>query len=102
MEQFWTEALSEDKADALLTKVADQIKRRKMEVPAVFFLEMHKPLANVGASATLAFSPFIIPFIGFDAVNDYSNLMRKRENWERLIQLLEDKTTKSALEEPSA
>lgn len=60
-----------------------------METPAILMLEMHKPMANVAAHAAVTFSPFLVPFFGFDRVNDYSRLLSSRENIERLIQELE-------------
>lgn len=60
-----------------------------MTTPAILGLEAHKPLANVMAHGIVAFSGFLVPFLGFENVNDYSRLLRKRENVERLIELLE-------------
>lgn len=50
---------------------------------------MHKPLANVAGHAAIAFSPFLVPFVGFNAVDDYSQFFSKRENIEALIQRIE-------------
>jgi hypothetical protein len=50
---------------------------------------MHKPLAYVGANASLAFAPFAVPFLGYDFVNNYSRLFSDRSNVERLIEKLE-------------
>jgi len=36
------------------------------------------------------FSPFIIPFSGFDGVNDYSRLVSKRSSVEMLLRRLEE------------
>lgn len=52
-------------------------------------LEMHKPLANLAGNAAVAFSPFLIPFLGFQNVDDYSRFFAKRENWDRLIEAIE-------------
>lgn len=57
---------------------------------AILALEAHKPLANVAAHGVLAFSPFLVPFLGFENVNDYSRLLQKRDNVERLLILLEE------------
>jgi hypothetical protein len=89
MFDMWTQELSEDEESVLISKAASEIKRRKMEMPALLFLEMHKPLSYVGSQAAIVFSPFIVPFLGFDTVNDYSRLLSKRDNVERLIQELE-------------
>src|SRR5579862_6118336 len=90
MFDFWTDELTPEQEEQLLDKAADSIAKRGMIAPAVVALEMHKPLSNVGAHAAVAFSPFLVPFFGFSAVDDYSRLLRKRENIERLIVRLEE------------
>ncbi|HVT14239.1 MAG TPA: hypothetical protein VHE55_18395 [Fimbriimonadaceae bacterium] len=99
MFDLWKEALNEEDRDRLLEKAAEEISKRKLETPAILFLEMHKPLAYVGSHAALAFSPFLVPFMGFDAVNDYSRLLSDRQNIERLIQMLEKSAKGSSTEE---
>jgi hypothetical protein len=89
MFDLWKEPLTEEEREQLLDKAASEIMKRKMEMPAVLFLEMHKPLAFIGSQAALAFSPFLIPFMGFDNLNNYSRLFSDRENLERLMQKLE-------------
>jgi len=89
--ELWNEELTEAERDALIEKAASEILKRKLQAPAILMLELHKPLAYVGTQATLAFSPFIIPFLGFDAVNNYSRLFAKKENVELLLQRLEAK-----------
>lgn len=73
----------------MLQKAADAIIKRGLATPGILFLEMHKPLAYIGGQSAIAMAPFIVPFFGFDFVNDYSRLFAKRDNIERLIQLLE-------------
>jgi hypothetical protein len=89
MQHFWDEDLTEEETSALLDKAVRAILERRLETPAILFLEMHKPLAYLGGQAALAFAPFLVPFFGFDFVNNYSRLLSKRENIERLIQMLE-------------
>ena len=90
---LWTEDLTEQEADALVAKLADQIRRRKLEVPAVLFFEMHKPVARLGANAMIVFAPFLAPFVGIDNVHNYSRLLMDRENVEKLIRRLEEEPT---------
>ena len=89
MFDFWNEELTEEETERLVDKAAKEILRRKMEAPAILALEMHKPITNIVAHAAVAFAPFAIPFVGFDLLNDYSRLLQKRENIEKLIQRLE-------------
>ncbi len=97
MSDFWSEELAPEKETELLRQAARDIKRRKMETPAIMALEMHKPIANTLASGAVVFAPFLVPFFGFDKVNEYSQLFSKRENIERLLALLE---SPESLEEP--
>jgi acyl-CoA reductase-like NAD-dependent aldehyde dehydrogenase len=89
MYDLWNTELTSAEESALLEKAAQEIRKRKLETAAVLALEMHKPLANVAMHGVVAFSGFLIPFLGFENVNDYSRLLRKPENIERLICLLE-------------
>ena len=89
MSDIWEKELTEQEKEDLLEKAANEIKRRKMVVPAILFLEMHKPLSYVGSQAAIVFSPFLVPFLGFDNVNNYSRLLAERNAVERLIQRLE-------------
>jgi len=91
MSDFWKEKLTEQEEDALIEKAASEIKRRKLEVPAVLLFEMHKPLSYIGSQAAIVFSPFLVPFLGFDAVNNYSRLFSKRDSIERLLRRIEQK-----------
>src|SRR5438270_13090773 len=91
MSEFWKEDLTDQEEEALIEKAASEIKRRKLEVPAILLFEMHKPLSYVSSQAAIVFSPFLVPFLGFDAVNNYSRLLSKRDSIERLLQRLEDK-----------
>ncbi|RYG26842.1 hypothetical protein EON82_01765 [bacterium] len=89
MNGFWDEELTPEETDQLLDKAAAEIRKRRMEAPAIIALEMHKPLASIASHAVVAFSPFMIPFFGYDGVHDMSRLLKDRRNVESLIQRLE-------------
>ena len=89
MSDFWDQDLSEEETETLLDRTAAAIRKRKLETPAIMALELHKPLANVGANALVVLAPFAVPFFGFDGVHDASRLLRNRVNVEKLIQRLE-------------
>ena len=92
----WYEPMADEERDALLEKLANIIIKRKLEAPAVLFLESHRPLSFIGSQAGIAFSPFLVPFLGYDNVKDYARLMQDRTNIDRLIDLIaapEPKTT---------
>jgi hypothetical protein len=87
---FWSKELTEAETEELIDKAAKEIEKRKLNTPAILFLEMHKPLGYVASQAAIALSPFIVPFFGFDFLNDYSRLFAKRDNIEKLIVRLEE------------
>lgn len=89
MFDLWKDELTEEETEKLIEQAAGEIERRRLEVPAVLMLEMHKPLSFVGSQTSVMFAPFIAPFLGFDFVNNYSRLFANRENVERLLQRIE-------------
>jgi len=90
MSDFWKEDLTDQEEDALIEKAASEIKKRRLEVPAILLFEMHKPLSYVGSQAAIVFSPFLVPFLGFDAVNNYSRLFSRRDSIEKLLRRIEE------------
>jgi hypothetical protein len=95
MFDFWEQELTDEEAEELIAKAAEQITRRGLAVPAILALEMHKPLAYLGSQAAVAFAPFIAPIAGYDRYHDYTRLLSKRQNVERLIRLLEQDPDKA-------
>lgn len=89
MFDFWKDDLDPEEEERLLDKLAEEIRKRKLNAPATLFFEMHKPLANIGGHFAMATSPFLVPILGYQNVNDYSRLLSKRDNVEKLIQRLE-------------
>jgi hypothetical protein len=92
---MWETDLTEEEAQVLLDKAAAEILKRKMTVPAILMLEMHKPFARLGSQASIVFSPFLVPFLGFDNVNNYSRLMGRPGAVEELMQRLEKGSDKN-------
>lgn len=97
MFEYWEQELPDAEVERLIEKAASEIRRRKLETPAIFAIEMHKPLANVGAHAALALSPFLIPFFGMDNVGAYSAIFRERRNLDRLLDKLADAPAEGAM-----
>ncbi len=82
--------LTEESKQRLIEQVAARVGKHRLEIPTILFLEMHKPLANLIGHAAIAFSPFMIPFLGFKNVDDYSQFFSSRDNIEALIRKLEE------------
>jgi len=90
MREFWKEPLSEERKEELIEALARFVVERGLAAPAVLFLELHCPLAFVGSQAGIVFSPFLVALFGFQRVDEYTQLMSERENWDRLIERIEE------------
>jgi len=86
----WLVEISDGEQDKLIEKIADGVVKRGMDTPAIFFLEMHKPLTFFASQGLIVLSPFVGPFVGIENVRIVSKLLEKRENVERLIQRIEE------------
>jgi len=86
---MWETELTDEEAERLLDKAADEILKRKMTVPSILLLEMHKPFARLASQGSIVYAPFLVPFLGFDNVNDYSRLLVRPGAVEALLQRLE-------------
>ena len=98
---LWTEELTEQETEDLLAKLETLVRSRKLESPAILFLEMHKPISRLAGNALIVFAPFVAPFVGIDNVHNYSRMLMQSGNVEKLILRLEqDPEPDSPLEEP--
>lgn len=92
----WLNETDPGREEAMIDRLAEEVSKRGLDVPAVLFLEMHRPLANVAGHALLAASPFIAPFVGMDRLGDFSRLLANPANVARLIDRIETKATAGA------
>jgi len=76
--------------DELIEGVAQAVVRRGMGTPAVFALEMHKPLCFFGSNLLLLGSPILGAFLGFGRILKFASLIEDRANVERLIKRVEE------------
>ncbi len=82
--------LTPEERDKLIDELATKIVNKRMETPAILFLEMHKPVAFIASQAAMVASPFLVPLFGKDGVEKYSKLFSSAENVELIIQRIED------------
>ncbi len=75
----------------LVDKIADNISRRRLSVPAILFLEMTKPLSFIGSSLVAFFEPVIQSIVPFQDIESFRKFIEDRENVEYLIQEIEKK-----------
>jgi hypothetical protein len=84
------EPLSAEERDKLIDEVARKIVGRRMESPAILFLEMHKPVTFIASQGMVAMSPFLAQIFGRDGVRKYAQLLSSADNLELLIRRIED------------
>ena len=85
----WDAELTDAQRDALIDHLAQQVGARKLQTPAILFLEMHKPLAFLTGQGLLLSSGFLAPLFGPKNVQQYARLLESRDNIERLIRKIE-------------
>ncbi len=86
----WDAPLSDAQRDGLIDKMAQQVHARRMHLPAVLLLDMHKPLAFLAGQGLLLGSGFLAPVFGPQNVQQYAKLLESRDNIERLICRIEE------------
>jgi hypothetical protein len=86
----------------LLLGLARKIVKRRLAVPAIFFLESAKPLNYVGSQAMVFFGPLVR--ILFESPNyyRYTELLEDRGTIEILLRMIEELESESAKRERAA
>ena len=92
-------AAGEMSDDELLGAVAGRIVRMGLAVPAVFFLESSKPLSFVGSQVLVFLEPFVQAFLTIRNYQRFARLMEDRQNFEKLIQRVEDLDEEARVQE---
>ncbi len=75
--------------DALIEHLASAVHARRMTVPAILFLEAHKPLTSLFHAAAVMSLPMLLPLFGARA-RELPAFLRSRDNVERLIRRIEE------------
>lgn len=86
-------ALDISRRQQLIDRCARRIADLGLTAPAILFLEMHKPLAFLGAQLLLVMQPFLS--LGFDDADlrDVAAIIEQRDGVEELVQRLESLAT---------
>lgn len=82
--------LTDEERDAWLERAAREVVKRKLEVPAVFMLEMHRPLSFLGSQALIVGTPLLGALVGADNVLKLSKILEDPRNVERLANRIEE------------
>ena len=76
--------------EATIDLLARQIVDRRLETPALFFFEMHRPLTFLAGQSVLVATPFLAPFLGVERIEDVSRLLSDRHYLDRLLDRIEE------------
>lgn len=90
MRELLLERLPEEKEREVIERIARRIASYGLEVPAILFLELHKPLANLLGHSLLFAFPFLAPFFGVNALKDATAVLSTEEGIEALIKRIEE------------
>lgn len=85
------QSLSSKDLEGNLQNLASAISNRRMGVPAIFLLEMYKPLTTAFHSAAIFSMPLVTMLVGTHLSNVLLQVLESRDLIEKLIQLLEIK-----------
>jgi hypothetical protein len=86
----WGEPLPPEERDRLMDAVAAAVAQRGLQVPAVFALEVHKPLGFVASQTLLVFGPlFFAPLLGIERTQRLARLLAEPGAIEELIRRIE-------------
>ena len=85
----WDRELTIEERDALIANIAKRVVAHKMQVPAILFLEMHRPFSFLAGQSLILGSGFLAPIFGAENLQKCAKLLESRENVERLIQRIE-------------
>lgn len=75
--------------NALIEQLAAAVHARRMTVPAILFLESHKPLTSLFHTAAVMSLPLLLPLFGARA-RELPAFLQSRDNVERLISRIEE------------
>ena len=90
----WDTPLDGATRDQIFSSVVDTVVARGMETPVVWFLEIHRPLAPLGAQLGVALSPFAAVFLknGAFELQQYVQILSDPTNITTLINLIEQRS----------
>ncbi len=78
-----------DDKNRLMNEIADRVTSSGLGVPAIFILEMFKPLTFVFSSLMHVFGPLVHTFGELPAYSKVAEILENRNDFEELIKKIE-------------
>ena len=88
---LWDEPLTPEEREALVDRVAEAVVRRGLQTPAVFALEIHRPVSFVASQGLIVLGPLLGPLLGLERMQNASRLLREPDGIEALIRRIEER-----------
>ena len=82
--------LTDEQRDAMIDSMAEMIIGKRLETPAVLFLDMHKPLSWITGQSLLVGAPLLGLAVGVQNVVDFGKLLMERDNIDTRIDRIEE------------
>src|ERR1041385_6276081 len=86
-----------EEQEKLLDRIAEQVVRRRLEMPAALFLEMHRPLRFFASQGLLLASPLLGAFFGMEEIYKFSRLVDDPATVDRLMERIEAQSQASGV-----
>ena len=74
---------------AVMDAIARKIARIGMTAPAIFFIEMNRPLSFIGSQLMIFLEPFIMAFFDTRKYRQFALLMEDRKNIDKFLDLID-------------
>lgn len=84
--------LEPEERDRMIDRLAEEVTRRRLEVPVILALELHRPLAFLGSQALAVFTPMLAPAFGVANLQKLYRLTEDPRNLDRLLERIEEFT----------
>jgi len=86
--------------DALIEQVSRTIVRLRLEVPAVMFLEIHRPIFFLASQGLFFCAPLLGLLLPPRKIDEFAHLLDSPQGVERLIERIEELATRNASQVP--
>lgn len=84
--------------DTFVEKFADKVHRLGLEVPALLFLELHRPFSALFYNSALFAQPFVSPFLGGERTEQILEFLSQENSVQKLIETIEERRAGTAPE----
>ncbi len=74
-----------------LDGLAQAVVDRGLAVPAMFFLELHRPLAHLASQAMVVGTPILAPLLGLSRFDELREVLADPIRYKAFLELLENK-----------